>query len=75
MKDITTELKSFFESTGVRQCQLAEASGVSTATINRLVKGVQSDVRLSTADSLRKAMDFLRSQPPFATSELPEVRA
>lgn len=66
MKNITSELRSFFESTGIRQCRLAEASGVSTATINRLVKGVQSDVRLSTADSLRSAMCVLRkaNAPP-----------
>ncbi|MDR2488749.1 MAG: helix-turn-helix domain-containing protein [Desulfovibrio sp.] len=68
MKNITTELKYFFEATGVRQCQLAEASGVSTATINRLVKGVQSDVRLSTADSLRNAMAAFR-QPETPPAE------
>lgn len=59
MKNIANELKSFFKTTGIRQCQLAEVSGVSTATINRLVKGIQNDVRLSTADSLRSAMNKL----------------
>ena len=71
MKNITSELKSFFEATGLPQRQLAKMSGVSTATINRLVKGLQDDVRLSTANSLRDAMfSFQRFNPaPGAQKE------
>ena len=56
MKNITCELRAFLEATGLRQRHLSKMSGVSTATINRLVNGAQCDVRLSTAEALRSAM-------------------
>jgi transcriptional regulator with XRE-family HTH domain len=75
MKNITAELKSFFKATGVRQYQLAEASGVSSATISRIVKGVQGDVRLSTARSLGDAMSAFRSPKPHPDPPAPEPRS
>lgn len=66
MKNIANELTQFFEETGVRQCRLAQASGVSSATISRIVSGKQVDLRLSTATDIRSAMEKLRNerQPP-----------
>lgn len=62
MKNIATELIRFFEETRVRQCTLADASGVSSATISRIVSGKQSDLKLSTAMDIQSAMDRLRRE-------------
>ena len=64
MKNITCELRAFLEATGLRQRHLSKMSGVSAATINRLVNGAQCDVRLSTAEALRSAMLTLKAAAP-----------
>lgn len=71
MKNITCELRAFLEATGLRQRHLSKMSGVSTATINRLVNGSQCDVRLSTAEALRSAM---RSFRPFNSATNTQAR-
>ena len=77
MKNIATELIQFFEETGIRQCRLAQASGVSSATISRIVSGKQVDLRLSTATDIRAAMEKLwdEKQPPPQHAEPPGSEA
>lgn len=64
MENITLEIKNFLESTGIKQFELAEAAGVSTATISRLVTGKQKDILFQKANSLRAAMTRLTTSTP-----------
>ena len=57
---IAAEVADFFDSTGIPQRRLAEASGVNPVYISRLKNGTQKDVRSAYADSLRDAMRRLR---------------
>ena len=75
MNTLAQDLKNFLAATGIRQYRIAEEAGVSTATINRLVKGVQEDMRLKTARSIRRAMRNLRKAAHSAKADtLPAIR-
>lgn len=75
MKNITTEIRKFLSSTGLKQCVLAREAGVSTATINRIFKEKQNDMIESRANKIRSAMDRLRRlSSPSTPSEPEEAR-
>lgn len=62
MKTIADEVREFTEATGVKQKELALASGVPASTICNLVKGRRKNVFGFTQDALRKAMMELANE-------------
>ena len=55
--DIIKEIKDHIEKTGERVGPLEDRAGVSRSTIYRLLSGERTDIRLSTAEKIRKAID------------------
>lgn len=64
MQSITAEIICFLAETKIRQSALARESGVSTATISRIAKGHQKDMRESKAMEIRLAMRRLSPSTP-----------
>lgn len=62
MKQITTQLKNFFEEVGCTQAELARTSGVPASTICLLLKGKRKNVIGPNQDALRDAMSVLRQK-------------
>ena len=63
MKNIADEIREFLRLTGLRQVVLARESGVSAATISRIVKEKQMDMLESKAQNIRAAMRSLTATP------------
>lgn len=64
MDTITTEIRAFLVASGMPQKRLAEASGLSEATISRLMTGQQKDTSSRRAALLRRALALLTKEEP-----------
>ena len=64
-----SEVRDFLDSTGIRACRLAKVSGLTEATISRLVHGKVSTVKLSTINAIHMAINILRIEIDEADKE------
>jgi len=69
MKTIADEINEFIQATGIKQRQLAIASGVPASTICNLLSGKRKNVLGHSQDALRRAMKGLSTVPTPVVQE------